>query len=53
MNDASAIKNRASDMMCRVLGDPSFMEVMSAEMNACDDKKLGTHSMRKFAATHA
>ena len=53
MNDASVIKNRASDMMCRVLGDPSFKEVMSAEMNACDDKKLGTHSMRKFAATHA
>ena len=52
LNDADCIKRRASTALKEILGeDHTFDEVI--EVMADDTRKLGTHSMRKYAATMA
>jgi hypothetical protein len=48
LNDPNTIKNRVSKIMCDALDDPTFSEVLTD-----DDKKVGTHSTRKYACTYA
>ena len=48
LNDPITIKNRVSKIMCDALDDPTFSEVLTD-----DDKKVGTHSTRKYACTYA
>ena len=42
------IKDRVSAILSMILADPTFIEVLTD-----DEKKVGTHSIRKFAATYA
>ena len=48
LNCPTTIKDRVSRILSDVLGDPTFIEVLTD-----DDKKVGTHSIRKYAATYA
>ena len=48
LNCPTTIKDRVSRILSDVLDDPTFIEVLTD-----DDKKVGTHSIRKYAATYA
>ena len=47
LEDPDTIKRRASDLMKEVLCDPLFDAVLEL---GHEEKKVGTHSIRKFAA---
>lgn len=46
LNNCITIKNQVSKLMCDAFGDPTFSEVHIMD----DDKKVGTHSTRKYDA---
>ena len=48
LNCPTTIKDRVSRILSDVLDDPTFIEVLMD-----DDKKVGKHSIRKYAATYA
>ena len=48
LNCPITIKDRVSAILSNILADPTFIQVLTD-----DEKKVGTHSIRKFAATHA
>ena len=48
LNNPITTKNQLSKIMCDALGDPTFSEVLTD-----DNKKVGTHSTRKYACTYA
>ena len=53
-SNPTTIKNNASAFMCALIKDPAFAAaVLDDKKDDGGERKLGTHSMRKFAATFA
>ena len=52
-SNPTTIKNNAAAFMCALIKDPAFAAAVLDDNKDDGVRKLGTHSMRKFAATFA
>lgn len=53
MTSTTLIKNKVLYFICALIKDPAFAAAVLDNLEEDRDRKLGTHSMRKFAAKFA